>query len=254
MHLLIAFLAIFLLPQTTLEKEIPRPTPLPDILEFVDEDANSARFTDVEKETIQTLKAEYKSAIDSSLATIREQDLKLRDLSKQNAPLNEIEAFNKLVIKERIHLSTLKLNFRDDLIGIIGDATWNSIAQQYDEVHPYELGIVVERISPIPNYMIVVYYIEGLELTDDQKQEIDHWNEEGHYKAMLMLSAMAEKEQEIRTLALENAPKADVIKAVKALEMMRHKLLITKTDCRDYIKDKVLTAGQWDLMIAEMDQ
>ena len=71
---------------------------------------------------------------------------------------------------------------------------------------------------------------------------------------MLMLSAMAEKEQEIRTLALENAPKADVIKAVKALEMMRHKLLITKTDCRDYIKDKVLTAGQWDLMIAEMDQ
>ena len=251
--ILILFSLSKLSAQTILEKEIPRPSPLPDLLGYVMESQTSCDYSEEQMTSIQKLVEKYQPPIVEKVQKIYDLDLEMREKSKQSIGLKDMEAFNKQVIKVRLELNTLKLDFRDELVSIIGDVEYEKLATALNEKHPYEMGLVVERISPIPNYMIVAYYIEGMKLTDEQKQHIDHWNEEGHYKAMLMLSKMAEKEQEIRTMTLENKPKSDILEQFKAYEMMRHNLLVTKTDCRDYIRDKVLEKWQWELMVEKMD-
>ena len=251
--ILIILSASSLKAQTILEKEIPRPSPLPDILSFVMESQTACDYSEEQITAIQKLVENFQSPISEKVQRIYDLDLELREMSKQSVGLKEMEALNKKVIEQRLELNTLKLDFRDALIAIIGRDEYSALTTALDEKHPFEMGLVVERISPIPNYMIVAYYIEGMKLTEDQKQHIDHWNEEGHYKAMLMLSKMAEKEQKIRTMTLENQPKADIIEQFQAYEMMRHNLLITKTNCRDYIRDEVLEKWQWELMIEKMD-
>jgi hypothetical protein len=104
-------------------------------------------------------------------------------------------------------------------------------------------------MSAAPNYMIDVFHVENINLSEEQINNISGWSMGRHTNAVAAHGEIAQLEELVRDWSLSKKPKTDILKKMQEMEKIRHKITTTKTACRDFMKNEVLTEKQWKLLI-----
>ena len=232
-----------------IEYEItPHATSLPAYMGFILSNSTEFSLTEKQKKELLALKTIIMSKAHVFKENIIEMNEKLKKMSFNNVEIETIEEFNKEVTVERLRFSEIKTECRDSVLGIITETQWNKVVEIYNNKVPYPMDYILERITPIPNYMIDVYHVENLNLSEDKKKLLTNWNKDGHYDAMMMQTKIVEAEKEVRKMSLQNISKDKIMAKVEELEKVRSKFISAKTKCRDYIISNVLTEKQWSFL------
>ncbi|HBS12923.1 MAG TPA: hypothetical protein DEO36_10360 [Flavobacteriaceae bacterium] len=172
--------------------------------------------------------------------------IKQKSLNRSDA--KELEKLSKEFGILRIELDEIKTTCRDAVANVLTKEQWESLVEKYNKANPYEMGDPLGRMSPVPNYMIDVFHVDNLKLSKEQINQLANWSKDRHSNAVMAHSKIANLEKLIRQLSLEKKPKDEIVQKLKEMEKIRHKITVTKTVCRDFMKNDVLNKDQWDLL------
>lgn len=149
----------------------------------------------------------------------------------------------------RMRLAEVMTSCRDDLLGVVTEQQWEAIVRKYDETNPYDMRDPMGRMSPAPNYMIDVFHVESITLSQKQKEGLASWSTDRHANSVMAHGEIAALEQRVRAMSLEKGSKEDILKVMQEMEDIRHRITLTKSDCRDYMRG-VLNEEEWDALVA----
>jgi len=229
-------------------KTVTKTSSLPRYMGFILKNETDFNITEEQKNKLIDLKNNYmpqampvKLQIDKLAKIIKQKSLK-------GVAAKELEKLSNKFGKLKIQFAEIKTDCRDAVAKVLSIEQLNNVAEKHNKTNPYDIGNPLGRMSPVPNYMIDVFHVENLKLSEDQTGKLADWSTNRHANSVMAHSKIADLEAEIRQLFLDNKPKSIILKKSKQIEEIRHKITVTKTVCRDFMKKNVLEKQQWDLL------
>ena len=233
--------------KTTSKVQI-RLTSLPAYMQIVLTNLEELNISDKQKEKLLAIKAKVQPIAKPIQQAIIKESKTIKLKSLNNAGSAELTSLSTEISNLRLQFAEIKTDCRDQVIDVLTDEQWTKLVKDYNADNTYDIGNPLGRMSPVPNYMIEVYQVDGINLSDDQTKKITGWSEKRHANSVMAHSTIADFEQEVRSMSLAKASKEKILAKVKEMEKIRHKISVTKTDCRDYMKKNILQKEQWDLL------
>ncbi len=232
------------------KKAKPTVSYLPSYMGYILKNTTDFNITEEQENKLVDLKNIYmpkampvKLQIDELAKTIKQKSLK-------GVVAKEIEKLSNKFGKLKTQFAEIKTDCRDAVAKVLSTEQLNTVAKKHNKINPYDIGGPLGRMSPVPNYMIDVFHVENLKLSEDQINKLASWSTNRHANSVVAHSKIADLEAEIRQLFLENKPKSEILKKSKQIEEIRHKITVTKTVCRDFMKKDVLEEQQWDKLVS----
>lgn len=221
---------------------------VPGYMGFVLKNLKDLNIAEEQKKKLICIKNIYKpeampvkKKIDALAKTIKQESL-------NNSGAKELEKLSNKYGELKIRLTEIKTDCRDAVANVLTEEQWKKLVEKYNKINPYQMGDPLGRMSPVPNYMIDVFHVDNLKLNENQINQLADWSKERHSNAVMAHSKIANLEAEVRKMSLAKKPKSEIIKKIKQMEEIRHKITVTKTVCRDFMKKDVLDEQQWSLL------
>jgi len=175
-------------------------------------------------------------------------EAELHQLSLDNAKKELLASDFEKSLELRTSLATMKLDCRDQVLENLNEQQWNDLVALYQEKMPFnnktEMATLIAHVNPLPNYMQLIQN-DVISLDEEQGKKLSKWSEENHPKMMDMAAEVNSLEKEAYELSINKAPREDIIKKITEITVIKRKIVLTKTDCRDNLINNILTEEQW---------
>lgn len=224
-------------------------SPVPSYMGFILANKKDFSINEAQEKELLVLKDVFKPKAMPVKLGIIELAEKIKEKSKNNATAKELETLSNEFTEKKIELTSIKTDCRDAILNVVSEKQWQTIVAKYNQKMPYDLSDPIGRMSAAPNYMIDVFHVENINLSEEQINNISGWSMGRHTNAVATHGEIAQLEELVRDWSLSKKPKTDILKKMQEMEKIRHKITTTKTACRDFMKNEVLTEKQWKLLI-----
>jgi len=113
-----------------------------------------------------------------------------------------------------------------------------------------ETMMAVKHAHPLPNLMRVIQQHKNeLNLSVEQKQELESWIKEHRAKLQELALSIRDGEKALAEVALNGAPKTDILVQLDELLKKRREMASIKIDCRDNMR-QLLGEDKWKQVVA----
>ena len=172
-------------------------------------------------------------------------------LSLDNAKKELLATNFEKSLELRTNLVTMKLDCRDQVLKILSEQQWNDLVVLYQEKMPFnnktEMAVLIKHVNPLPNYMQSIQN-DVIILDEGQDEKLSKWSAANHPKMMDMAAEVNSLENEAYDLSINKAPREDILKKITEIAVIKRKIVLTKTDCRDNLINNILTEVQWKVL------
>jgi hypothetical protein len=108
---------------------------------------------------------------------------------------------------------------------------------------------VMKHANPMPNLMLIVKKQgDKLELSKEQKQNLDKWMEERASVAKKLALGIINGEAILHEAALDGASKDMLTAMLDTILKKREEIVELKTDCRNHLRE-ILNGEQWEKLL-----
>lgn len=161
--------------------------------------------------------------------------------------LNNLE--KSLVLRNS--LAKMKLDCRNKVLEILNEEQWNELLKMYKEKLPFdnktEMTSLIEHVNPLPNYMQLINKLD-VKLDKEQEEKLSKWSNQNHPKMMKLAAIVNTLEKEVYELSMNKETSENILKKVNEIANVKKQIVITKTDCRDNLKNNILSKDQWEVL------
>jgi len=161
--------------------------------------------------------------------------------------LNNLE--KSLILRNS--LAKMKLDCRNKVLEILNEEQWNELLKMYKEKLPFddktEMISLIEHVNPLPNYMQLIKKSD-VKLDKEQEEKLSKWSNQNHPKMMELAAKVNTLEKEVYELSMNKETSENILKKVNEIANVKKQIVITKTDCRDNLKNNILSKEQWEVL------
>ncbi len=161
--------------------------------------------------------------------------------------LNNLE--KSLILRNS--LAKMKLDCRNKILEILNEEQWNELLKMYKEKLPFdnktEMTSLIEHVNPLPNYMQLIKKLY-VKLDKEQEEKLSKWSNQNHPRMMELAAKVNTLEKEVYELSMNRETSENILKKVNEIANVKKQIVITKTDCRDNLKNNILSKNQWEVL------
>ena len=184
----------------------------------------------------------------NSIKEIEENSYQLSlDNVEKEALLNNLEKSLKL----RSELAELKLDCRNKVLEILNEEQWNELLEMYKNKLPFddktEMTSLIKHVNPLPNYMQLIKDMD-VKLDKEQEDKLAEWSSQNHSEMMKLAAKVNTHEKEVYELSMNKETDENILIKVNEIADVKKQIVITKTDCRDNLKNNILSNDQWKVL------
>lgn len=230
--------------------------PGPNYMRYIVLDDNKLNLTDAQKNGFELWRTENQPQIQLKMQEIHAINKEIKMLSKQKAPLENIQLKVDVANELRKEIAEIKMQCRDQLIENLDDKQWTVLVENYATEFPYkertQMMSLMHHVNPVPNYMQVINANSAdLGISDENMETFGNWSKDNHPKMMAMANQITVLEKEIYQGSLQKMDKAAILDKFTQIENLRKDIVTKKTNCRDLIIE-TLSPEQWTNLIEKI--
>jgi len=87
-----------------------------------------------------------------------------------------------------------------------------------------------------------------VKLDKKQKEKLSKWSSQNHPRMMELAAKVNTLEKEVYELSMNKEIDENILKKVNEIANVKKQIVITKTDCRDNLKNNILSKDQWEVL------
>ncbi|NOQ92867.1 MAG: hypothetical protein GQ552_09165 [Flavobacteriaceae bacterium] len=226
-------------------------TSQPNYMNFI---LKNKETLNIDKEQYQKLeeikKVNSPKAVETAYS-IKKIEEKIYQLSLDNIEKESLLNNLEETLELRTSLADTKLDCRNKVLEILNEEQWNELLKMYKEKMPFdnktEMTSLIKHVNPLPNYMQLIKN-KDVKLDKEQEEKLTEWSNQNHPGMMKLAAKVNTLEKEVYELSMNKETSKNILKKVNEIADVKKQIVITKTDCRDNLKNNILSKGQWEVL------